>query len=156
MATETGTTMPDELRTRITAVIRGDLAREAAGGFPLLRRFPNSETAGVPQHFSRLNRHNQDCLLDALAHFSTLQWSQEMVREKKAHPLLGPYLAKQPSYPPGDWYGARPKKTLLKKTMIEALSKAGYAPIKQRDGRPSHVATFAHPDASFPGTLVVS
>ncbi|HKD21424.1 MAG TPA: hypothetical protein VKB71_05400 [Rhizomicrobium sp.] len=148
--------MSDALRTKITAIIRQDLADEVITGFPLLRRFPNSETAGIPQHFSRLNQHNQDSLLDALAQFSMIQWSQEMVREKKAHPLLGPYLAKQPSYPPGDWYGARPKKTLLKKAMTESLANAGYAPIKRQDGRPSHVTTFAHPDASFAGTLVVS
>src|SRR6516164_8584018 len=79
-----------ELRSEIAAVIRHDMAAEADAGFSLLQRFANSETAPVPACFARLARSDQEVLLDALAHYSTLQWSQEIVREKRAHPILGP------------------------------------------------------------------
>jgi hypothetical protein len=144
------------LRNQITGIIRKDLADEADAGFPLLQRFPNSETAGVPQHFSRLRRHERESLLDALAHYAMIKWSHDVVREKRAHPVLGPYLAKQPVYPPGDWYGARPKKMAIKHAVLEALTGAGFTPRKRKDERPSHVVAFAHPDAAFPGDLIVS
>ena len=97
------------LRARLAAVVREDLAVEASAGFPLLSRFPNSELAGVPDYVSRLTEAARSQLIDALSHYSTLWWSHEVVREKKAHPILRPYLARNPTYPSGDWYGARPK-----------------------------------------------
>ena len=142
------------VREQIAAFIRRDLAEEAAAGFPLLSRFPNSEVAGVPTYFARLNDADRDSLLDALAHYATLKWSHELVREKKAHPVLGRYLAKQPLYPSGDWYGARPKKTLLKKSIVDGLAAAGFARQKREPGWSSHVVLFAHPD--IPGSLIVS
>jgi hypothetical protein len=81
--------MLEDLRSRIAAMIRQDLAEEAAAGFPLLQRFPNSETAGVPGYFSRMRQPDREILLDALAHYSTIKWSHDIVREKKAHPHLG-------------------------------------------------------------------
>jgi hypothetical protein len=150
------TIMSDELRTRVTAIVRQDLADEAAAGFPLLQRFPNSETAGVPQYYSRLRQHERDSLLDALARYAMIKWSHDIVREKRAHPVLGPYLAKQPVYPQGDWYSERPKKLVIKNAAVEALTGAGFTPRKREAERPSHVSAFAHPDPSFPGTLLVS
>jgi len=46
--------MSEELRARMAAIIREDLAEEAAQGFPLLKRFPNSETASVAGHVAAL------------------------------------------------------------------------------------------------------
>ncbi|HEY1876919.1 MAG TPA: hypothetical protein VGG66_05590, partial [Rhizomicrobium sp.] len=135
--------MAEELHSEIAAVIRHDMAAEAQTGFPLLQRFPNSETACVPPCFARLAKPDQDSLLDALAHYSTLKWSHEIVLEKRAHPVLGPYLAKQPLYPKRDWYGMRPKKSALKKSIIEALTAAGYARLKREPPSPSSVVEFS-------------
>jgi len=101
--------MSEGLRSQIAAIIRHDLAGEATAGFPLLQRFPNSETTGVSGYFAGICRPGREILLDALAYYSTVKWSHEVVRQKMAHPVLGPFLARHPSYPPGDWYGARPK-----------------------------------------------
>lgn len=148
--------MSEELRSRIAGIVRDDLAAEAEAGFPLLRRFPNSETAGVPAYIARLSKANRESLLDALAHYSTVKWSHEVVREKRAHPVLGPYLAKQPLYPSGDWYGERSKKSLLKKSVTERLGVAGFVRKKREPASPSDVLEFAHPDPSFAGRLIVS
>lgn len=148
--------MSEDLRARIAAMIRQDLAEEAAAGFPLLKRFPNSETAGVPGYFSHLSQRHRDILLDALAHYSMIQWSHDVVREKKAHPVLGPFLARQPSYPPGDWYGARPKKSLLKKTVVEILVNTGFTQKKRQPDAPADVVKFSHLDPSFEGHLTIS
>ena len=146
--------MPEDLRREIAAIIRQDMAEEARGGFPLLKRFPNSEIASVPPCFAQLAKPEQESLLDALAHYSTLQWSHDRVREKKAHPVLGPWLGKRPLYPPGDWHGARPGKSLLKKSMVAALTAAGYLRQKREPPTPSNVLEFSHP--AFPARLIVS
>jgi hypothetical protein len=146
----------EELRSQIAAIIRQDMAAEAQAGFALLQRFPNSETASVPAYFARLARPDQDSLLDALAHYSTLKWSHEIVLEKRAHPVLGPYLAKQPLYPKRDWYGERPKKSQLKKSITEALIAAGYSRQKRDGTSPSSVVEFSHPDPSVKARLIVS
>jgi hypothetical protein len=151
-----GNSISEHLRSRIAAIIRRDLAEEAAAGFLLLQRFPNSETAGVPGYFSRMSQPDREILLDALAHYSTIRWSHDVVREKKAHPVLGPFLARQPSYPPGDWYGGRPKKSLLKKTMVEKLADAGFTRKKSQPGWHPDVIAFSHPDPSFEGHLTIS
>jgi hypothetical protein len=147
--------MSEDLRSRIAAMIRQDLAEQAAAGFPLLQRFPNSEMAGVPGYFSRMSQPDREILLDALAYYSTIKWSHDIVREKQAHPVLGPFLARQPSYPPGDWYGERPKKSLLKRTVVEKLADAGFARTKSQS-RPADIVEFSHPDPSFQGYLLIS
>ena len=146
----------EDLRSRIAAMIRHDLAEEAAAGFPLLGRFPNSDIAGVPICFSRMSQADREILLDALAYYSTIKWSHDIVREKQAHPVLGPYLARQPSYPPGDWYGARPKKSLLKRTVVEKLADAGFTRNKSQPGQPANVIAFSHPDPNFEGHLIIN
>ena len=148
--------MPEELRSQIAAIIRQDMMAEADAGFPLLQRLPNSETACVPHYFARLTKPDRESLLDALAHYSTLQWSHEIVREKRAHPVLGPYLAKQPLYPKRDWYGERPKKSALKKSITEALTAAGYVRVKREGASPSSVVEFSHPDSTIKARLIVS
>ena len=148
--------MSERIRAQIAAIIRDDLEAEATAGFPLLQRFPNSETAGVAGHFARLSPRDREMLLDALAYYSTVKWSHDVVRQKMAHPVLGRFLAKQPSYPPGDWYGARPKKSLLKKSVTERLANAGFARNKPLPARPADVLEFSHPDPSFAGYLLIS
>ncbi len=51
----------------MAAIIRQDLAEEAAAGFPLLKRFPNSEIASVPGYFTSIAPADREILLDALA-----------------------------------------------------------------------------------------
>jgi len=150
-----GSSMSEHLRSRIAAIIRHDLAQEATAGFPLLQRFPNSETAGVPRYFSGMSEPDREILLDALAYYSTIRWSHDVVREKQAHPVLGPFLARQPSYPPGDWYGERPTKSLLKMAVAEALTKAGFTRKKGQSPQHTDVIQFSHPDPSFEGHLTI-
>jgi hypothetical protein len=150
------TDVSEALRSRIASIVRDDLAAEADAGFPLLRRFPNSETAGVPAYVTRLSKADRESLLDALAHYSMVKWSHEVVREKRAHPVLGPYLAKQPLYPSRDWYGERPRKSLLKKSIGARLAAAGFVRKKREPVSSSHVVEFAHPDPSFAARLIVS
>ncbi len=76
--------------------------------------------------------------------------------KKQAHPVLGPYLRRRPSYPPGDWYGERPRKSALKASVVERLAQAGFARIKQQARSPADVMAFSHPDPSFEGHLIVS
>ncbi len=148
--------MSEGFRTRMAAVIRQDLAEEAAAGFPLLKRFPNSEIASVPGYFANIDTADREILFDALAHYSTLQWSHDIVRERQAHPVLGRYLRRQPVYPPGDWYGARPRKSALKKSVVEHLTQAGFVRKKREAPSPADVMDFSHPDPTFAGHLIVS
>ncbi len=148
--------MPEGFRTRMVAIIRQDLAEEAAAGFPLLKRFPNSETASVPGYFANIGPTDREILLNALAHYSTIQWSQEIVREKQAHPVLGPYLKRRPLFPPGDWYGERPRKSALRKAVVERLTQAGFTRLKQEDRSHAYVMEFSHPDPCFEGHLILS
>ena len=73
----------NDLRARIAEVVRHDLAAEADAGFALLRRFPNSETAGIPDYIARLGEVERDALLDALAHYCTL-WVVARDRSREA------------------------------------------------------------------------
>jgi hypothetical protein len=145
----------ERLRARIAAVIREDLAAERAAGFPLVWRFPNSELASVPDAFARLDDADQNRLLDALAHFSTLWWSHELVRDREAHPILGPYLHRRPKYPDVDWFGGRPKKAALKKAVMTMLAEAGYDRQKIEGAKGTEVVVYAHSDQTFPGRLLV-
>ena len=148
--------MAEQPRSEIAGIIRSDLAEEASAGFPLLTHFPNSETMGIPAYFSRLSAADRDSLLDALAHYSTIKWSHDIVREKRAHAVLGPFLAKQPTYPAGDWYGDRPRKTQLKKSVLEELRKSGYVRNSETSNRPSDVIELIHPNQGFSGRLLIS
>jgi hypothetical protein len=94
-------------------------------------------------------------LIDALAHYSTLWWSHDLVREKKAHPILGPYLVRSPVYPAGDWYGARPKERLLKTSVMEMLAEVGYARKAIDGARGTDVVEYRHPDPAFAARLIV-
>jgi hypothetical protein len=148
--------MSEELRSQISAIIRQDLAAEAAAGFPLLARFPNSETASVPGAFAALGAAERESLLDALAHYSMVQWTHAAMRERQAHPVLRRYLVRRPVYPPGDWYGARPRKSALKKSVVGHLAQAGFVRKKQPPGLPPDVMRFSHPDPGFAGYLGIS
>jgi hypothetical protein len=148
--------MSEGFRARMAATIRKDLAEEAAAGFPLLKRFLNSEIASVPGYFANITPADREILLDALAHYSTIKWSHDIVREKQAHPVLGPYLARRPLYPPGDWYGERPRKSALKKSVVDRLAQAGFVRKKQQVRSHADVMEFSHPDLSFEGHLILS
>ncbi len=146
----------EAMRARIAAVIREDLAAEHAAGFPFLRRFPNSELASVPDAFARLDEAGQARLLDALAQYSTLWWwADNIVREREAHPLLGPYIHRRPRYPDGDWFGARPKKAVLKKAVMTMLAEAGYERQKIDGAKGTEAVVYSHPDPGFHGRLSV-
>jgi hypothetical protein len=114
-----------ELHAKVTAIIRDDLAREAANGFPFVSTFPNSETFGIPKYFDSLDVAEREKLLDALAHYSILPFSHEIVKEKQTNPVLHKYLRKQPYY--GTSYGAgRPSKATLKKRLIAYFTEKGF------------------------------
>jgi hypothetical protein len=114
-----------ELQGNIVAIIRDDMAEEAAAGFPLLNMFPNSETAGVPTFFQSIHKSDQEALLDGLAYYSVLPFSHELVKEKDADPLLHKFLNKQPDYGPSYLVG-RPRQSALKKLLIERLTRSGF------------------------------
>ena len=145
--------MLEDLRNRIVAAIRADLADEAARGFPLVGRFPNSETAGLPAYFDRLSAEERDRLLNALALHATHQWSYAFNQELQADPVVRGLRYLKPLYPEGDWYGGRPKKTALKKAVAQSLVENGYVRVKLETPGAADVMKFAHPDPEFQGWL---
>ena len=147
--------MSEELRSRVAAQIRRDLAEEMEAGFPLLRRFPNSEMIGMPDFVSHLSTAERESLLDALALYATLQWDQEKVLEKRKNPAIPRLGRPQPHYPDGDWYGGRPKKTTLKRAVANKLAGVGFVPRKREKPGSPDWQEFAHPDSAFSGTLGV-
>ena len=148
--------MSEVLRSRVAALIREDLAEEMAAGFPLLRRFPSSEIAGIPDFVSALSAAEREGMLDALALYATLQWDHEQIQEKRNNPAIPRMGRPQPCYPNGDWYGGRPKKTALKRAVADKLAAAGFVRRKREGGGSSDWQEYAHPDSGFPGTLGVS
>ena len=147
--------MSEELRSRVAAQLRRDLAEEMEAGFPLLRRFPNSEMAGMPDFVSRLSTEERESMLDALALYATLQWDHEKFLEKRKNPAIPRLGRPQPRYPDGDWYGGRPKKTALKRAVADKLAAVGFVPRKREKPGSSDWQEFMHPDSAFPGTLGV-
>jgi hypothetical protein len=65
--------MSQESRSRVAALIRRNLADEMEAGFQLLRRFPNSEMAAMPDFVSRLSITDRESMLDALALIDALE-----------------------------------------------------------------------------------
>jgi hypothetical protein len=147
--------MSEELRSRVAALIRSDLAEESAAGFPLLSRFPNSETAAIPGFVSALSTAERESMLDALALYATLRWDHKQNLEKRNNPAIPRLGRPQPRYPDNDWYGGRPKKTALKRAVADKLAAAGLLQRKRESGTPDW-QEFVHPDAAFPGTLGIS
>jgi hypothetical protein len=148
--------MSEELRSRVAAQIRRDLADEMEAGFPLMRRFPNSEMAGIPDFVSRLSTAERESMLDALALYATLQWDREKFLEKRNNPAIPRLGRPQPRYPDGDWYGGRPKKATLKRAVAEKLVAIGFVPCKREKAGSPNWLEFMHPDSGFPGTLGIS
>ena len=148
--------MSEQLRLRMAAEIRRDLASEMLAGFPLLRRFPNSETAPIPDFVAALSPGERENMLDALALYATLKWDYEQNQEKRNNPAIPRLGRPQPRYPDSDWYGGRPKKMALKRAVADRLVAAGFAPCKREKGGSSDRREFAHPDSAFPGTLGLS
>jgi hypothetical protein len=148
--------MSEQLRSRVAAEIRRDLAGEMQAGFPLLCRFPNSETAAIPDFVAHLSSAERESMLDALALYATLKWDHAQTIEKRNNPAIPRLGRPQPRYPEGDWYGGRPKKTALKRAVADRLAAAGFVLRKRETGRSSDWQEFAHPDSAFPGTLGLS
>jgi hypothetical protein len=146
--------MSEELRARVAAEIRRDLAEEAAGGFPLLRRFPDSETACVPGFFAGLSPEERESLLDGLAFSATHEWSFQFREDlTQAFPVLRGLQMRslKPLYPEYDWYGGRPKKAKLKRAVADALKRAGFARRKRDTPGSEDWMEFSRPEGSFPG-----
>jgi hypothetical protein len=148
--------MSEELRSRVAALIRRNLVEEMEAGFQLLRRFPNSEMAAMPDFVSGLSIADRESMLDALALYATLRWDPERNLEKRNNPAIPRLGRPQPRYPDGDWYGSRPKKTTLKRTVADNLAAVGFVPRKRERPGSSDWQEFTHPDSGFPGTLCVS
>ena len=148
--------MSEEMRSRVAAEIRRELAEEAAAGFPLLRRVPDSETACVPAFFDGLSEEEREAMLDGLAWFATHEWSYPQRQElSEKYPALRRLERLQPVYPKGDWYGLRPKKSKLKKALADRLIGAGFARRKLERPAPERM-DFTPPDGAFPGFLLLS
>lgn len=109
----------------IVHIIRDELARESAADFPLLKTFPNSETLGVPQYFANLSSDDRETLLDAMAYYSLVPFSHELINEQKTNQVFHKFTYKQPSYGSSFMVG-RPPKNTLKKALIECLNKEGF------------------------------
>jgi hypothetical protein len=148
--------MSEQLRSRVAAIIREDLAEDMRAGFPLLGRFPNSETASIPDFVAALSAAERETMLDALAHYATRRWDVAQSREKQNNSAIPRLGRPQPRYPDGDWYGARPKKTALKRAVADKLAAAGFVRRKREGGGSSDWQEYAHPDSAFPGTLCLS
>jgi hypothetical protein len=148
--------MSEELRSRVAALIREDLAADMAAGFPLLSRFPNSETASIPAFVAALSAADRESVLDALGRYATLRWDHAQNQEKRNNPAIPRLGRPQPRYPEGDWYGGRPKKTALKRAVADKLAAAGFARRKREGAGSSDWQDYAHPDSAFPGTLCLS
>ena len=125
--------MSDKLRSRVALLIREDLAGEMASGFPLLSRFPNSETASIPAFVAALSAADRDSMLDALARYATLRWDYAQNQEKQNNPAIPRLGRPQPRYPDGDWYGGRPNKTTLKRAVAGKLAAKGFV-RRKREG----------------------
>ena len=148
--------MSEDLRTRIAAEIRRELADEAAAGFPLLRRLPASQTAGVPAFFAGLSADEREGLLDGLVWHATHEWSYQQRQELSERlPAMRRLALLQPAYPKGDWYGARPKKAKLKKAVAERFFGAGFARRRLERPMPDRM-DFTHPDGVVPGFVLLS
>jgi hypothetical protein len=146
--------MSEELRSRVALLIREDLAGEMAAGFPLLSRFPNSETAAIPAFVAALSAAERESMLDALARYATLRWDHAQNQQKRDNPAIPRLGRPQPRYPDGDWYGGRPKKTALKRAVADRLAAAGF--VRRKGAGSSDWQDYAHPDSAFPGTLCLS
>jgi len=114
-----------QTQREIVSIIRDDLTKELAEGFPLLSTFPNSETLGVKEFFSDLAPSDQQALIDELAYYSVLPFSYELLKRKGANPLLRKFTYKQPSYGSSFMVG-RPQKSALKKSLVESLTRDGF------------------------------
>jgi hypothetical protein len=121
-----------------------------------LRRFPNSETAAIPDFVAHLSSSQRESMLDALALYATLKWDYEKTIEKRSNPAIPRLGRPQPRFPEGDWYGGRPKKTALKRGVGDRLVAAGFVPCRHEKGGSSDWQEFTHPDSAFPGTLALS
>ena len=146
--------MSEVLRARVAAEIRRDLAEQAGAGFPLLRRFPDSETAAVPAFVSGLSAEERESLLDGLVWHATHEWDYQQREELiQAFPVLRGLQMRYLKcvYPESDWYGGRPKKAKLKRAVADGLVAAGFARRKRETPGSSDWMEFSHPDEAFPG-----
>jgi len=146
----------EDLRTRVAAEIRRDLAEEAAAGFPLLRRFPDSETAGVPAFFASLSAEERESLLDGLALNATRESNlQHHEEQNRAFPVLRSLQYLKPVYPAGDWFGGRPKKAKLKRAVADRLAASGFTRRKPETPGASDWMEFGRPNSAHPGRLAL-
>ena len=148
--------MSEDLRTRVAAEIRRDLAEQAAAGFSLLRRFPDSETAGVPAFFAGLSAAERESLLDGLAWNATRESNPQQHEERsRTFPVLRGLRYLKPQYPSGDWFGGRPKKAKLKRTVADKLLAAGFVRRKRETPGGSDWMEFGRLGSAHPGRLVL-
>ena len=148
--------MSEDLRTRVAAEIRRDLAEQAAAGFSLLRRFPDSETAGVPAFFAGLSAEERESLLDGLAWNATRESNPQQHEERsRTFPVLRGLRYLKPQYPSGDWFGGRPKKAKLKRTVADKLLAAGFVRRKRETPGGSDWMEFGRLGSAHPGRLVL-
>ncbi len=82
----------NELISKVTTLLRADLASEAAAGFPRLRRIPQTAVIQFIDYFQSLGFPEQQLLLDGVAEYGVAGGFHNNEQEMKLHPGFGPYL----------------------------------------------------------------
>src|SRR6266536_2296145 len=88
-----------DLQSKIIAVLRMELAEEAAGGLPRLRRAPDTEIIWFLDWFAALDSAEQEALLDGLARWGAIavfpkEGGPQVVEElERRHPALARFRA---------------------------------------------------------------
>src|ERR1700730_7713411 len=95
-----------DLRRNVCALLRADLAEEAAAGFPRLMNIPQTDIIWCLDHFARLSAAERDALLDALADGGTMAFfPRPGVGDWESAPALARFREKRDG--PGSKGGTR-------------------------------------------------
>ncbi len=82
-----------EMRSRLSALLKSELAQEAEAGFPRLMRLPNTQIIRFLDYFEALSSSEKEALLDAMAHFNAAAFLPELAGaeavERQQHPVFG-------------------------------------------------------------------
>jgi hypothetical protein len=101
-----------DLQARVVDLLRGDLAAEAASGFPLLYRIPYTDIIWFLDYYATIPTAEQEDLLDGLARWGAIslfpmQYSAQDIQQlEKNHPVFARFrgMRNQPGYKGGYRY----------------------------------------------------
>jgi hypothetical protein len=83
-----------ELRSKVAALYRAEMAEEVAAGFPTLRRIPSTPVVRFLDYWGTLEAPEQDALLDTLAWFGSVGAEPERAAAETAERQQNPVLAR--------------------------------------------------------------